>query len=147
MKQPYILIIILTMLSLSLYSSAEAQSKKQSTSLFRAINCQVSNTDGAHLQVSAYRNMKNANEIILISKNADHALLIDLKKQVAYKVAKPFPGTNAVAVSDDRPNAHGNLGFMTKNGKDKKDITEIIVHFQNDSCFLCGPQSFASVWD
>jgi len=80
--------------------------------------------------------MKNKNEILLIAATADHALLIDLRSQKAFKVPKPFPGTNAVAVSNVRPDVHGNVGFMVRNTIDKKEITEVIVHFKNESCFL-----------
>jgi hypothetical protein len=97
--------------------------------------------------VFAYRSTKSPDEVILIARNADHALLVDFKSQKAYKVTKPLLGSNAVIVSNERPAVSGNIGFLGRNVNGKKGLTEIIVHFQGESCFLCGPQAFASIWD
>ena len=123
------------------------QRKAAKTTLFRAINCQVLNPDGTPIPVFAYRSMKSSDEVILISQNADHALLVDFKNQKAYKMTKPLLGSNAVTVSDERPAVSGNIGFLGRNVQGKKGLTEIIVHFNGESCFLCGPQAFASIWD
>jgi hypothetical protein len=130
------------------HCQTQAQQKKPtSTSLFWAINCQVLDVDGKPMPVAAYRNSRCKDEIILISRTADHALLVNLKEQKAFKISKPIWGTNAVTVSDERPITSGNVGFMVRNHPQKKNLTEIIVHFKEGSCFLCGPQTFAAVWE
>ena len=143
-------ILFLSMVSLWLIgfsTQSNGQSKTPGTTLFRAINCQVLSPDGTPIPVFAYRSMKNSDEVILIASNADHALLVNFKNQKAYKVTKPLLGSNAVSVSDERPAVSGNIGFLGRTVQGKKGLMEIIVHFQGESCFLCGPQAFASIWD
>ena len=138
---------MVSLLLLVFATDASGQSKSSGTTLFRAINCQVLSPDGSSISVFAYRSMKNKDEVILIARNADHSLLVNFKTSKAYKMAKPLLGSNAVTVSDVRPASSGNIGFMARNVQGKKGLTEIIVHFQGESCFLCGPQAFASIWD
>ncbi len=141
-------VLVYVSLALPLFQTdAFGQNANPGSTLFRAINCQVMSPDGSRIPVFAYRNMSNAEEVILIAKSADHALLVNLKSKKAYKVSKPLLGSNAVNVSNDRPAVSGNIGFMSRNVPGKKGLTEIIVHFQDESCFLCGPQQFAAIWD
>ena len=132
---------------LVLPGSLLAQTDAPGSTLFRAIYCQVMSPDGTRLQVYAYRNMRVFDEVILIAKNADHALIVNMKSKKAYKVPKPLLGANAVNVSNERPAVSGNIGFMSRNVPGKKSLTEIIVHFEGESCFLCGAQQFAAIWD
>jgi hypothetical protein len=142
-----VLSCFVSLLLVTFSTNAAGQKNTSGTTLFRAINCQVLSPDGASISVFAYRSMKNKDEVILISRNADHSLLVNFKTSKAYKMAKPLLGSNAVTVSDVRPASSGNIGFMARNVQGKKGLTEIIVHFQGESCFLCGPQAFASIWD
>ena len=127
--------------------AAFSQSSTSTSSLFRVINCQVLNPDGSAMPVVAYKSMKNPNEVILINLKADHALIVNLSEHKAYKVTKPLLGTNAVTVPDYRPEQSGNVGFQGRKIPGKKDLVEIIVYFKNGSCFLCGSQTFASIWE
>lgn len=133
--------------SLFMVSTALAQNPSFKSSLFRVINCQVLNPDGTPMPVVAYKNMKNPDEVILINLKADHALIVNLHEQKAFKVSKPLLGTNAVNVSDYRPEQSGNVGFQGRKVPGKKDVVEIIVYFKNGTCFLCGSQTFASIWE
>jgi hypothetical protein len=99
------------------------------------------------MKVIAFRNMKDPDEVIIISVNANHALIVNARTKKAYKVPKPILGENAVNVSNERPAQYGNAGFHMRTDKNKVQITEIIVYFKDDSCFLCGPTMFAAVWD
>lgn len=145
--QRFLFFGFLSLCFLGLFLQANGQNTTAKTTLFRAINCQVLNPDGTPIPVFAYRSTKSTEEVILIARNADHALLVDFKTQKAYKVTKPLLGSNAVIVSNERPAVSGNIGFLGRNVNGKKGLTEIIVHFQGESCFLCGPQAFASIWD
>jgi len=80
-----------------------AQQSRSGSTLFRTINCRVLDDNGGKLPVAAYKSMKDKNEVILISQQADHALIVNFKEQKAYKVSKPLLGTNAVNVPNDRP--------------------------------------------
>lgn len=143
-----LLLPVLLLLMLPLFcSEAYGQNDKSSSTLFRTINCQVMSPEGERLPVFAYRNMRNSNEVILIAKNADHALIVNFRSKKAYKVAKPLLGTNAVNVSNERPAVSGSIGFAVRDLPGKKGLTEIIVHFNGESCFLCGGQQFAAIWD
>ncbi|MDH7514302.1 MAG: hypothetical protein QHI48_00300 [Bacteroidota bacterium] len=126
---------------------SHAQQGKRTATLFRSIHCQVMSPEGLRLPVFAYRNMKNADEVILISKMADHALLVNFRTHKAYKVPKPLLGVNTVTVSDERPAVSGHIGFAVHNVPGKKGLVEIIVHFEGENCFLCGAQQFAAIWD
>ena len=132
---------------MSLHKGLPAQPNGSSSTMFRAINCRVLDGNDNQLPVVAYRSMKNRDEVILISKTANHALIANFKDQKVFKVTKPLLGTNAVYVPDERPEHSGNLGFLVRKDKDKKEIIEIIVYFKNESCFLCGSTTFASIWE
>jgi hypothetical protein len=124
-----------------------AHAQKAQNSQFLSVNCMVRDVNGQDIPVAAYRNVKNHDEIILISRSADHALIVDLKNQKAYKVQKPLLGTTSVIVSNVRPSVSGNVGFMVRRNGRHKEETEIIVYFHGESCFLCGPQTFATIWE
>lgn len=147
-KSGTFLTVLLFFTSASLVFQAQAQPvRKLQTTQFLSINCMVRDVNGQQIPVAAYRNVKNHSEIILLSRNADHALIVDLSKQKAYKVQKPLLGTTSVAVSDERPSVTGNVGFMVRNHGKHREETEIIVYFKDETCFLCGPQTFATIWE
>jgi hypothetical protein len=117
------------------------------TTQFISINCLVRDVNGHQMPVAAYRNIRNHQEVILISRQADHALIVNFGRQKAYKVRKPLLGTTSVNVADERPANTGNVGFMVRRDGKRKEATEIIVYFKDETCFLCGPQTFATIWD
>ena len=117
------------------------------STLFRAINCRVLDKDNKPMSVVAFRNMRMKEEVILISPTANHALIVNLKEQKAYKVSKPILGENAVNVPDFRPEQNGNVSFHVLTEKNNVTLTEIVVDFGDDGCFLCLPMVFAAIWD
>jgi hypothetical protein len=120
---------------------------EKGSTLFRAINCEVLDKNNKQMPVIAFRSMRTKDEVILISKAANHALIVDMKSKKAYKVPKPILGENAVNVSNDRPAQSGNVGFHVKSDKGRAQLTEIIVYFPEGDCFLCEPTVFAEIWD
>jgi hypothetical protein len=139
--------ILMTILATPSGRSQSAKIPGKGSTLFRAINCEVVNKEGKPMTVTAYRNMEIRDEVILISKTANHALIVNMRTKKAYKVPKPILGENAVNVSNQRPDHSGNVGFNVRSDKNRVRLTEIIVYFQDDSCFLCEPTVFAAIWD
>ena len=125
----------------------ETRNSAKGSTLFRAINCEVLDKSNKPMPVIAFRSMRIRDEVILISKTANHALIVDLKTKKAYKVPKPILGENAVNVSNERPEQSGNVGFQVRSDKKRAQLTEIIVNFQDGGCFLCEPTMFAAIWD
>ena len=142
-----VLIILLAALLPIVATSQQGKTSRRGSTLFKAINCRVLDKDSKPMEVIAFRNMRLKDEVILISKTANHALIVDMKTKKAYKVPKPILGENAVNVSNERPDQSGNVGFHVRTDKNKVQLTEIIVYFQDDSCFLCGSTMFAAIWD